>query len=314
VHRERLKGVRAARGVEPTAGRQCRAQVTTVRDDAPRQHPGDRPAWRGHRRRRGDRAAARAASRSVPSVWKDAEADAGSARTTSRPPSGRSARRVRTRWRSRRRTLLRTTALPTALDTTKPARAVEACAGSSRSRWTTTVPRPARRPPRTAAAKSVLRRSRCAAASTTTWASGPTSFGSGRQLVAALGATGSEDGATGTGAHAQPETVGLRAPAVVRLVGALAHVRTPSSSDDPWASRGHQGCKTPTLAECGGATARPYAAPLGWSTIPRAARRQIPPRLRCVTGDGDSAYGVNLFVPGLTRGGYRRLMQEPPRC
>ena len=34
-----------------------------------------------------------------------------------------------------------------------------------------------------------------------------------------------EDGAAGPGAHAQPEAVGLRAPAVVRLVGALAHVR-----------------------------------------------------------------------------------------
>ena len=33
-------------------------------------------------------------------------------------------------------------------------------------RCTTTAPRPARRPPRTAAAKSVLRRSRCVAAST----------------------------------------------------------------------------------------------------------------------------------------------------
>lgn len=60
-------------------------------------------------------------------------------------------------------------------------------------------------------------------------ASGPARVGSGRQLAAALGTAGGEDGAAGPGAHAQPETVGLGAPAVVRLIGALAHVRTPSS-------------------------------------------------------------------------------------
>ena len=48
---------------------------------------------------------------------------------------------------------------------------------------------------------------------------------SGRQAGATLGATGRDDGAAGPGAHTQPEAVGLRAPAVVRLVGALAHVR-----------------------------------------------------------------------------------------
>ena len=92
-------------------------------------------------------------------------------------------------------------------------------------RWTTTAPRPARRPPRTAAAKSVLRRSRCAAASTTAHVPRTGPVGSGRQGGATLGATAREDGTAGTGAHAQPEAVGLRAPAVVRLVGALAHVR-----------------------------------------------------------------------------------------
>ena len=173
VPRDRLQGVRAARWVEPTAGRQCRAQITTVRDDCCRQQPGNHSARRAHRRRRGLRAAVRAASRSAPRVWNDAEAAAGSARTTNRAPAGRVGSSGRTRCRSRRRTLLRTTALPTALDTTKPARAVEACAATSRSRWTTKVPRPARRPPRTAAAKSVLRRSRCAAGSTTTWAFRP---------------------------------------------------------------------------------------------------------------------------------------------
>jgi len=47
----------------------------------------------------------------------------------------------------------------------------------------------------------------------------------GRETVATLGPTGREDRATGAGAHAQPEAVGLRTPAVVRLIGALAHVR-----------------------------------------------------------------------------------------
>ena len=46
---------------------------------------------------------------------------------------------------------------------------------------------------------------------------------SGRQLDAALAATGSEDGATRAGVHPQPETMGLRTAAVIRLEGALAH-------------------------------------------------------------------------------------------
>jgi hypothetical protein len=166
---ECLDGVRAARGIEPTTSRQSRTHIPTVRDNHRSQHTGKH----AHRGRRGFRAAVRAAARSLPRVGKDASAAAGRARTTSVEPAGRSASSGRTRCRRRRRTLLRTTAFPTALDTTKPARAVEACAGSSRSRWTTTVPRPARRPPRIAAAKSVLRRSRCAAASTITWAFRP---------------------------------------------------------------------------------------------------------------------------------------------
>lgn len=66
--------------------------------------------------------------------------------------------------------------------------------------------------------------------------------GSSRQLAAALGPAGRQDGAAGTGAHAQPEAVGLGTPAVVRLVGALAHVKTPSSYYD---SGGIMRCKTP---------------------------------------------------------------------
>ena len=309
VHRDCFLGVRTARRVEPTAGRQCRAQVPTVRDDRPRQHPGSQPSWLGHRRRRGDRAAVRAASRSRPNVSNDAAADGGRARTTRMVPSGRSASRGRTRCRRRRRTRLRVTALPTDLDTTKPARAVEACAGSSIRRWTTTELRPALRPPRTAAAKSALRLSRCAAASTTTWTSGRTSVGSGRQLVAALGAAGGEDGAAGTGAHAQPETVGLRAPAVVRLVGALAHVklRLRRTTREPAGVQGASKLQDATLAERGGATARPYAAPPRWSTIAGSARRQSPsqPDLRharwsvCAQSESFRATSAPTWVPAV---------------
>jgi hypothetical protein len=43
---------------------------------------------------------------------------------------------------------------------------------------------------------------------------------------------------------------------------------------------GASGCQTPTLAECGGATVRPYARPVRWSTIPRVGTptsRPVPP-------------------------------------
>ena len=51
---------------------------------------------------------------------------------------------------------------------------------------------------------------------------------SGRERRATLAATRREDRTTGAGVHAQPETVGLRAAAVVRLEGTLAHGRAPS--------------------------------------------------------------------------------------
>jgi hypothetical protein len=50
---------------------------------------------------------------------------------------------------------------------------------------------------------------------------------SGRKALTALPTTSGEDGATGASAHAQPEAVGLCAPAVVRLKRALAHSRAP---------------------------------------------------------------------------------------
>lgn len=43
------------------------------------------------------------------------------------------------------------------------------------------------------------------------------------QLGATLGTTSGQDASTGTGAHAQAEAVHLRALAVVRLEGSLAH-------------------------------------------------------------------------------------------
>jgi len=53
--------------------------------------------------------------------------------------------------------------------------------------------------------------------------------GSGRQPGTALATSGADDGPTGPGAHTQPEAVGPRATAIVRLEGAL-HVRAPSST------------------------------------------------------------------------------------
>jgi hypothetical protein len=197
VPRDGLEGVRAARRVEPTAGRQRRAYPTTVRDDSSCQHSGTecrragQAGIRDHVRRLGRRcgplAAASAASRSAPSRAYDRSAAPGSARTTSRLPGGRSPSRSRTRCRSRRRTALRTTAPPTARDTTNPARAGGGCVSapvragfviiasswvSAESRCTTMTPRVARRPERTAAPKSILRRSRCAAGSTDGYRSG----------------------------------------------------------------------------------------------------------------------------------------------
>ena len=53
---------------------------------------------------------------------------------------------------------------------------------------------------------------------------------SGGELGAALAAASREDGTAGAGAHAKAEAVGLRATAVVRLEGALAHGGSPRTS------------------------------------------------------------------------------------
>ena len=46
---------------------------------------------------------------------------------------------------------------------------------------------------------------------------------SGGQLDAALATPSRQDGATSTGTHTQPETMGLGPPTIVRLEGALGH-------------------------------------------------------------------------------------------
>src|SRR5437763_1327055 len=68
------------------------------------------------------------------------------------------------------------------------------------------------------------RRTHRGAAGAARWPTPDPPGASGGELGAALGPARGEDRASGTGAHAQPEAVGLRAPAVVRLEGALAHV------------------------------------------------------------------------------------------
>ncbi len=153
-------------------------------------------------------------------------------------PGGSCPRRSRTTCRSRRFTAVRTVARPTALLTTKPARgAVTAFSTAYGCSWprgrsgvgpaapgpgyrcTTSDGRPTRRPRRTAVVKSWRRRSRFPAGSTTA--------GSGGQARATLGAARGDDRTSGPGAHAQPEAVGLRAAAVVRLERALAHSGAP---------------------------------------------------------------------------------------
>src|SRR5215218_3634571 len=78
------------------------------------------------------------------------------------------------------------------------------------------VGRPARRPDRTTAVNSGRRRRRACAGNT-----------SGGELLAALATAAGEDRAARTGAHPQPEAVGLGPTTVVRLERALAHEGLP---------------------------------------------------------------------------------------
>src|SRR5688500_3778582 len=74
------------------------------------------------------------------------------------------------------------------------------------------VGRPARRPDRTTAVNSGRRRRRACAGNT-----------SGGEVLATLAPTAGEDRPARAGTHPQPEAVGLRPTAVVRLERALAH-------------------------------------------------------------------------------------------
>jgi hypothetical protein len=125
--------------------------------------------------------------------------------------------------------------------------------------------------------------------------------------------------------------VGLRAPAVVRLVRALAHVRlsvfvrpggepsgvvvSGTSSGVPWrttdvdAARPCTGHRTralgsgqqtsATLAERAGTADRPYAAPAGWSTT----RARVAARSGAQRKDADTAGGI--FATRVRRCGQR---------
>src|SRR4051794_41902411 len=74
------------------------------------------------------------------------------------------------------------------------------------------VGRPARRPDRTTVVNSGRRRRRACAGNT-----------SGGELLATLAPTAGKDRPARAGPHPQPEPVGLRPTAVVRLERALAH-------------------------------------------------------------------------------------------
>jgi hypothetical protein len=107
--------------------------------------------------------------------------------------------------------------LPTDFPTTNPT-----CAppvpGDGTINEATSVPAPQRRPSRATEANSARVRMRAGRGSTERAARA-----SGGELAATLAPASSEDRAPRAGPHPEPEAVRLRAPAVVRLKGALAH-------------------------------------------------------------------------------------------
>jgi len=112
------------------------------------------------------------------------------------------------------------------------------------------VREPARRPCRVAFRKSSPDVSRCSRGSK----AARIRASSDGELAAALAAARGQDGAAGTSAHAQAETVHLVATTVVRLVGTLAH-----GDQSPIRI---QGLSTPS--------ARGSAATFGWHRPPAA--------------------------------------------
>jgi len=192
--------------------------------------------------------------RSAPRAAYDASAAAGSARTTraARPGSPSSARRCsRVRWRSRLFTRLRVAALPTALLTVNPTWTGPGSASGSTQRWSTI-----------GAARASPTAHSAAEAVTVGEAMDSGEHGgcrelwpSDRQALAALAATAGQDRATGTGPHAQTETVHLVTATVVRLVGTLAH---------GYFSEGFEGCPLhcEVSAGCSAGTAHPRGRPV----------------------------------------------------
>jgi hypothetical protein len=160
------RAVLAAGRQEATARCQQRTYPDAVTADQGQQAAGHR-AWARFRRRRCHlvtRSSAR--SRSAASSEKLRPAADGAARRTSLLPAGSRRRRSCIRWRSRRRTRLRTTALPTPREIMNPTRDGAATDRTGVRRCTTTEPRAARRPCRTARENSGRRRNREAAGST----------------------------------------------------------------------------------------------------------------------------------------------------
>ena len=154
-----------------------------------------------------------AASRSASRATAGASPAGGSARTTTRHPAGSRSMRDRIRWRSRRFTRLRTTADPTPRLTTNPTSGSLARFASG-SRCTTRCIRPALEPWRTVIEKSSLLRMR--------WTAVNKDDSSG-QLRASLAPAVAQNGAAGTGPHAQTEAVLAGTTTVVGLVRTLAH-------------------------------------------------------------------------------------------
>ena len=251
VYPQSFQGVRAARRLEPAPRRQQRADEAPVAGH--RRHQRTRDHRRARFRDRRDRAGYRISPavpisdhdwRSAPtcrrsnlsitrarsaarSAWRAAAAG-GLARTTSRLPAGSTPRYPRTSTRRRRFTRLRTTAVPTARLTMNPTLAGSSFCGRRR-RCAVTRGRPARVPRRTARVNSVRCRILDSLGSTSghpgraaPGAAGPWKR-SGAEARATLLATRRENGTASAGTHAQPEAVGLRPAAIVRLERALAH-------------------------------------------------------------------------------------------
>lgn len=175
---DRLERISAARRVKPAPGSQQRADDLPVSGDHYYQQPRDRrystgqadsalvrpftishtapPCRRSSARSTTSTSAAKSACLAV-AAW-------GLARNTSRLPLGSECRYPATKWRSRRRTRFRTTAWPTARFTMNPTFGGSSASGRM-ARCPTTSGLPNLRPPRIAAAKSVLRRIRTVAGS-----------------------------------------------------------------------------------------------------------------------------------------------------